>query len=64
MAYSNGLITKIITDNFEKELMSYCTTIAGFSRQVSRLILFCSPVFERFVLDAFGLIHEAVVKKL
>lgn len=33
-ALVNGLITKITADDFDKELMSCCTTIGGFSSQV------------------------------
>lgn len=33
-AHSNGLITKVIADDFDKELMSCCTRIAAFSSQV------------------------------
>lgn len=34
-AHSNGLITKIIADDFDKDLMTCCTKIASYSSQVS-----------------------------
>lgn len=35
-AHSSGLVTKIIDEeDFDKEVMSYCTKIAAFSSQVS-----------------------------
>lgn len=34
-AHSNGLITKVIADDFDKELMSYCARVAAYSSQVS-----------------------------
>lgn len=46
-AHNNGLITKIIADDFDKELMNYCTKVAEFSSQVSN-----SPVLKLIVLDA------------
>jgi enoyl-CoA hydratase/carnithine racemase len=37
-AYSNGLITKVIDDaDFDQEMMTRCTKIAGFSSQVRQI---------------------------
>lgn len=58
-AHSSGLITKIIDDeDFEKEVMSCCTKISGFSSQVR-----ISPMFESLVSHAFRLVHESAVEK-
>lgn len=33
-AQTNGLITKIVAEDFDKELLSVCSRIASFSSQV------------------------------
>lgn len=60
-AHGNGLITKIISEDFDKELMNFCTRIAGFSSQVR--FRFYSPMLECFVLDALRLVHETAEEK-
>lgn len=44
-AQGHGLITEVISGDFDKEVMDRCTKIAGFSNQVS----FTTPQTCRFL---------------
>lgn len=59
-AHSSGLITKIIEGDFDKELISSCTRISGFSSQVC----WWSPILKSFIPCAMRPIQHSTVEKL
>ena len=57
-AQINGLITKIVADDFEKEVLTCCGRVAEFSSQVCQ-----SPGLIFIVLYTLCLVHESGVEK-